>query len=89
MYYHAISQCTQALRNLGAWLDKAEQHAATKKFDVGVLMTGRLSPDMKPLGLSEQEKNDLVAFLNTLTSDRSATVLPVLPQPQTLAGEAK
>lgn len=48
MYYHAISQCTQALRNLEAWLDKAEQHAATKKFDVGVLITGRLAPDMKP-----------------------------------------
>src|SRR5882757_3637480 len=48
MYYHAISQCTQALRNLEAWLDRAEQHAAAKKFDVGVLMTGRLAPDMKP-----------------------------------------
>src|SRR6195256_6725396 len=48
MYYHAISQCTQALRNLEAWLDRAEQHAAAKKFDVGVLMIGRLAPDMKP-----------------------------------------
>src|SRR3982075_1806798 len=48
MYYHAISQCMQALRNLEAWLDRAEQHAAAKKFDVGVLMTGRLAPDMKP-----------------------------------------
>src|SRR6201987_2080394 len=48
MYYHAISQCTQALRNLEAWLDRAEQHAAAKKFDIGVLMTGRLAPDMKP-----------------------------------------
>src|SRR5690348_17341031 len=48
MYYHAISQCTQALRNLEVWLDRAEQHAAAKKFDVGVLMTGRLAPDMKP-----------------------------------------
>src|SRR4029077_14342269 len=49
MYYHAISQCTQALRNLEAWLDRAEQHAAAKKFGVGGLMTGRLAPDMKPL----------------------------------------
>jgi hypothetical protein len=48
MHYHAISQCTQALRNLEAWLDRAEQHAAAKKFDLGVLMTGRLAPDMKP-----------------------------------------
>ena len=51
MYYQVISQCTQALKNLEAWLDKAEQHAATKKFDVGVLMTGRRAPDMKPLRL--------------------------------------
>ncbi len=49
MYYHAIAQCAQALKNLDTWLDKAEQHAAAKKFDVAVLMTGRLAPDMKPL----------------------------------------
>lgn len=58
MYYHAISQCTQALRNLEAWLDKAEQHAATKKFDVGVLITGRLAPDMKPFVYQVQSACD-------------------------------
>jgi uncharacterized protein len=47
MYYQAITQCTQAVKNVEAWLDKAEEHAAAKHFDVGVLMTGRLSPDMK------------------------------------------
>ena len=58
MYYHAISQCTQALRNLEAWLNKAEQHAATKKFDVGVLITGRLAPDMKPFVYQVQSACD-------------------------------
>ena len=48
MYYQAIAQCTQAVKNVEAWLDKAEEHAAAKHFDVGVLMTGRLAPDMKP-----------------------------------------
>ena len=48
MYYQAISQCTQMLKNFERWLDKAEQYAGAKKFDVGVLMTGRLAPDMKP-----------------------------------------
>src|ERR1700719_74350 len=48
MYYQAIAQCTQAVRNIEAWLNKAEEHAAAKNFDVGVLMTGRLAPDMKP-----------------------------------------
>src|ERR1700687_281195 len=47
MYYQVISQCTQSLKNLEDCLDKAEQHAAAKKFDVGVLMTSRLAPDMQ------------------------------------------
>ena len=48
MYYQAITQCTRAVKNVEAWLDKAEEHAAAKRFDLGVLMTGRLAPDMKP-----------------------------------------
>jgi len=35
---------------------------------------------MKPLGLSAQEKTDLVAFLNTLSSDLTPTAAPVLPR---------
>ena len=38
----------RALKNIETWLDKAEQYAAAKKFDVGVLMTSRLAPDMQP-----------------------------------------
>ena len=47
MYYQVISQCTQTLKNLEICLDKAEQHAAAKKFDLGVLLASRLAPDMK------------------------------------------
>src|ERR1700719_4994611 len=60
MYYHAILQCTQALRNLEAWLDRAEQHAAAKKFDVAVLMIGRPAPDMKPFVYQVQSACDYV-----------------------------
>jgi uncharacterized protein len=60
MYYQAIAQCTQALRNLETWLDKAEQHAAAKKFDVAVLMRGRLAPDMKPFIYQVQSACDYV-----------------------------
>ena len=49
MYYKVISQCTQSLKNLEVFLDKAEQYAAAKKFDVSVLITSRLAPDMQPL----------------------------------------
>lgn len=46
MYHQVISQCTQNLKALETCLDKAEQYAAAKKFDTGVLMTSRLAPDM-------------------------------------------
>jgi hypothetical protein len=49
MYYHAISQCAQALLAIDTYLREAEKYAAEKKFDVEVLLTSRLAPDMKPL----------------------------------------
>jgi len=55
-----ISQCTQTLKNLETCLDKAEQHAAAKKFDIGVLMTGRLAPDMKDFIYQVQSACDYV-----------------------------
>jgi uncharacterized protein len=45
MFYRVVSQCAQSLKNLETCLDKAEQHAAARKFDVNVLMTSRLAPD--------------------------------------------
>jgi uncharacterized protein len=60
MYYQMISQCTQTLKNLETWLDKAEQHAAAKNLNVGVLMTGRLAPDMKPFIYQVQSACDYV-----------------------------
>ena len=47
MYYLMVLQCTQGLKNIEAWLDRAEHHASAKQFDVGVLMTSRLAPDMR------------------------------------------
>lgn len=51
---HAASapMFTLMLNNLNAWLDKAEAHAAAKKFDIDVLLAARLAPDM--LALSGQ-----------------------------------
>jgi hypothetical protein len=60
MYYQVVSQCTQSLKSIEAWLDKAEQFAAAKKFDVGVLLNGRLAPDMKPLTYQVQSACDYV-----------------------------
>jgi hypothetical protein len=60
MYFQAMAQCTQALRNLEIWLDKAEQYAGARHFDIGVLMTSRLAPDMKPLIYQVQSACDYV-----------------------------
>src|SRR2546426_6595306 len=60
MYYQVISQCTHSLKNLETCLDKAEHHAAAKKFDVGVLMTSRLAPDMQHFIYQVQSACDYV-----------------------------
>lgn len=39
-----------------------------------------VSPDVRPLQLSESEKDDLVAFMRALTGKRTAFVTPQLPQ---------
>jgi hypothetical protein len=60
MYYQIISQCTQTLKNVETWLDKAEHHAAAGAFDAAVLMTGRLAPDMNDLTYQVQSACDYV-----------------------------
>lgn len=60
MYYEAIEQCTQALKNMETWLDKAEKHAAAKNFDVSILMSSRLAPDMKDFVYQVQSVCDYV-----------------------------
>jgi hypothetical protein len=62
MFYQVIAQCTQTLKNLETWLDKAEQHAALKKYDVAVLMTSRLSPDQYHFIQQVQSACDYVKF---------------------------
>ncbi len=48
---HAISApiYVALLNNLNAWLDKAEDYAKAKKFDIEALLSARLAPDMLPL----------------------------------------
>jgi hypothetical protein len=47
MYADIIKQCLLSLETVEIWLDKAEQYAAAKGFDVDILLTSRLAPDMK------------------------------------------
>lgn len=48
---HAISapMFIVLLNNLNTWLDRAEELSKAKKFDMDVLLSARLAPDMLPL----------------------------------------
>ncbi len=78
MYYETVAQATHVLRNIETWLDKAEQHAAAKKFDVGVLLTSRLAPDMHDFIYQVQSACDYVkgaaAWLSGQTPPRHADI---------------
>jgi len=60
MYFRIVAQCVQTLRTIETYLDKAENYAISKGFDVTVLLNGRLSPDMKPLIYQVQSACDYV-----------------------------
>ena len=60
VYHQVVSQCVQSLKTVEVLLDKAEQFAAAKQFDVRVLLNGRLAPDMKPLIYQVQSACDYV-----------------------------
>ncbi len=48
--------------------------------DGGKVKRPSLSPEMKPLNLTPDEKKDIIAFLKTLTSTDQAVQIPVLPR---------
>ena len=48
-------------------------------YETGGLVKSHISPNMKKLDLSAQQKEDLVAFMFALTSPQTAFVLPTLP----------
>lgn len=48
MYSASVPVFTHMFGNLAQWLDRAEAHAAERKFDTSVLMAARLAPDMLP-----------------------------------------
>lgn len=60
MYYEVVSQCTQSLKLVEGWLDKAEAFAKTRNVAVDSLLNGSLAPDMKPLTYQVQSACDYV-----------------------------
>jgi hypothetical protein len=49
MYSASVPIFIKTLGNMLTWLDKADAHAAAKKFEPAVFMTLRLAPDMLAL----------------------------------------
>jgi hypothetical protein len=60
VFYQAIAQCVQGLKNLDHCFDRAEQHAAAKKFDIEILLRSRLAPDQRDLIYQVQSACDYV-----------------------------
>ena len=48
MHSASVPVFVRMLGNLLTWLDKAEAHAAAKKFEPSVYLSSRLAPDMLP-----------------------------------------
>jgi cytochrome c peroxidase len=54
--------------------------AVIEHYDRGGVARESRSDQIKSLGLTAQEKSDLVAFMKTLTSDVDPTTVPILPR---------
>jgi hypothetical protein len=62
MYTASVPQFSRMLGNLATWFEKAEAHAAAKKFEPAVYLELRLSPDMLPFVKQVQIACDTAKF---------------------------
>ena len=62
MYSASVPIVTRMLGNLVHWIERAEAHAAEKKFDPAVLLGIRLAPDMLPFSRQIQIASDGAKF---------------------------
>lgn len=72
MYSASVPQLSKMLTNVLGWLDKAEQHAAAKKYDPNILLAQRLAPDMFPLVRQIQTACDNAKFIAARLSGKEA-----------------
>lgn len=60
MFYRIIEQCIRSLETLETYLDKAEELAKSKGFDIEILMRSRLAPDQRDFIYQVQSACDYV-----------------------------
>lgn len=75
-----VAMMRRQLVQMDAWIDKAEAHAAAKKFDANVLLQARLAPDMMPLVRQYGSACDTAKFAAARLSGATA---PSHPDDQT------
>lgn len=68
--YPFVVEMKKLLRQVDGWLDKAEAHAAAKKFDANTLLQARLAPDMFPLVRQIQSTCDQAKFAAARTTGK-------------------
>ena len=62
MHSASVPVFVRMLGNLGSWLEKAEAHAAARKFESSVYLGSRLVPDMLPFTKQIQIACDAAKF---------------------------
>ena len=60
--HDAIQLFAKMLENLDRWLDKADEHAKERSFDVDVLAQARLAPDQFTFGQQVQSACDQAKY---------------------------
>ncbi|AKJ29581.1 DUF1993 domain-containing protein [Caldimonas brevitalea] len=76
MYSASVPVFAKMLHNLDVMLGKAEQHAASRGFDVAVLLAARLAPDMFALTRQVQIACDAAKFAVARLSGADAPSFP-------------
>ena len=85
IYPTVIVQFSKLLGNLTALLDKAAEHAATKKFDMEVLLQARLAPDQFSLIRQVQVACDTAKLGAARLADKESSAPSHPDTEQTLA----
>jgi hypothetical protein len=74
LYDMFVPQAVKMLKNLNAILDKGQEHATAKKFEMDVLLNSRLAPDQFPLGRQIQIACDTAKLCASRMSGTEAPV---------------
>jgi hypothetical protein len=74
--HDAIRVFAKMLENIGKWMDKAEEHAKDRAFEVDVLAQSRLAPDQYPFVRQVQSACDQAKFAAAYLSGAKAPSHP-------------